>query len=610
MTDYAGVATQYARDVVSGEIPSCRWQRLACERHLRDLERDAASWRYTWNPEIQAPDELDAHGRVQNPGKVYRPADRACFFVELMPHVKGDWAARRERLLLGAWQIFVIASIFGWVDRETNKRRFRVADLFVPRKNAKSTMAAAIGLYMLTADNEYGAEVYSGATTEDQAGEVFEPAKRMAEATPEFCQRFGVVVRASNISVAAKNSKFEPIIGKPGDGASPSCGIVDEYHEHPSEDLYDTIKTGMLARSQPLLLMITTAGDDVSGPCYAHQEELQSILEGTIEDERRFGIIFGIDIVTEREGAIGQTGDDWTTEAALIKANPNYGVSIDRDTMLADQAEALRNPRKQATFQTKHLNMWVGSSSPWLNLLEWRALGDKSLSIDQFRGEPVWPGLDLANVVDIAGYCKVFRRELAGLDHYYAFWRFYLPEARIDDPENKHYQGWKREGYITATPGNMLDQALIEQDILADQALFRMSEIGIDAWGAPGISANMQNAGLTVIAVPQNVAHLSGPMKFIDGLVQSKRLHHCGDPVATWGVSNVSVKPDRNENWFPRRTAKKKKIDPALMLIIAMSRAMLANEAQGTLDGWLNSGPPGHDAVERERLAAGLAVAG
>jgi len=565
--DYAGIATQYARDIVDGRMLSNKWARLTCQRHLDDLVRlnaDGSPWRYVWNPVLPVEE-----------GKIATPAERACTFIEMLPHIKGEWAARKERIRLEPWQIFIVASIFGWLDRETLRRRFRMADLFVPRKNSKSTIAAGIGLYMLSADNEFGAEVYSGATSEGQAYEVFEPAKKMAEGTPDFISRFGVTVRSSNISIAETNSKFEPIIGDPGDGASPSCAIVDEYHEHPTEALYDTMKTGMLARAQPLMLMITTAGDDVSGPCYAHQESLQEILEGVVVDDRRFGIIYGIDLPVEREGQVSVPGDDWTSEEALIKANPNYGVSIDRDTMLADQAEAVRNPRKQAGFQTKHLNMWVGSSNPWLNLHEWKALADPTLKIEDFHGEEVFHGLDLANVVDIAGDCRVFRRQINGKDHFYPFWRCYLPEARINEPENRHYQGWKREGWLIESPGNMIDQALIERGCTEDMENFRCGELGIDDWGAAGIAPKLEQAGFTVIRVPQNVKHLSAPMKFIDGLVQSGRVHHCGDPVATWGISNVSVKPDLNDNWFPRRTAKKKKIDPALMFIIAMSRAML-----------------------------------
>lgn len=561
MKDYAAIATQYARDVVEGRLLACKWMRLACQRHLDDLQRDATGWRYTWNPELELPD-----------GRKARPANRACHFIELLPHIKGDWALRGERILLGPWQVFVVASIFGWVDRETGRRRFRIADVFVPRKNGKSAIAAGIGLYMLSADNEFGAEVYSGATTEKQAGEVFKPARLMADRTPEFRNRFGVTVRASNISIDETNSKFEPVIGKPGDGASPSCAIIDEYHEHATEDLYDTMRTGMGARKQPLTLVITTAGDDVAGPCYAHQEELQQILEGTIEDDTRFGVIYTIDV--DEDGKL----EDWTTEEALIKANPNFGVSVDAEFLLTELRDAVRDSRKQATFQTKHLNIWVQSSSPWLNLHEWKGLADGSLNLDDFAGEACWDGLDLANTTDIASRCRLFRRDIDGETHYYAFWKHYLPEAIVADPDNKHYQGWKRDGWLIETAGSMIDQSKIQDDLVADAEKGRVMEVAIDAWGSPGIAAGLQNEGFTVVRIPQQVSHLSAPMKFIDGLVKSKRLHHVGDPVATWGISNVQVKPDRNDNWFPRRGARKKKIDPAIALINAMARAMVGEE--------------------------------
>lgn len=600
MRDYAAIATQYARDVADGRLLACKWVRLAAERHLRDLERDAQGGRYTWNPELTTAE-----------GRAYRPADRACMFIELLPHIKGDWAARAERIRLEVWQIFVVASIFGWIDRKSGqhldvrttddgielpagwyfaRRRFRIADLFVPRKNAKSTIAAGIGLYMLTADGEFGPEVYSGATSEDQAHEVFRPARLMAEKTPQLCERFGLVVRASNISIPDKNGKFEPIIGKPGDGASPSCAIVDEYHEHPTEDLYDTMRTGMGARSQPLMLVITTAGDDISGPCYAHQEALQQVLEGVVEDESRFGIIYTID-----------EGVDWTTEAAIQMANPNFGVSVDPEFLMTQVRDAIRDPRKQATIKTKHFNLWVASASPWLNLHTWKSLIDPSLSIEQFRGETADLGLDLANVTDIASRCAVFRRTVAGEVHYFAFWRHYLPEAKIDEPENKHYQGWRREGWITATPGSMIDQGQIEEDIVADAQIVRIGDVAIDAWGAAGISASLESEGFTVVRIPMQVQHLSPPMKFIDGLVQSGRLHICADPVAVWGVANVECKPDRNDNWFPRRGNRNKKIDPALALIMAMARAMIRQDSGG-LDDFLAA--PVRTGAPAQRAAA------
>jgi phage terminase large subunit-like protein len=562
MKDYASVATQYARDVTDGRVLACRWVRLACVRHLNDLQRDAAGWRFTWNPELETTE-----------GKKYRPADRVCHFIELLPHIKGEWAANRQSIHLEPWQVFVVASIFGWVDRDTCRRRFRIADLFVPRKNAKSTIAAGIGLYMAFCDGEHGAEVYSGATSEAQAGETFKPAKLMAEKSPEFIQRFGVTVRVSNISSVDTNSKFEPVIGKPGDGASPSCAIVDEYHEHQTEDLYETMRTGMGARKQPLMLVITTAGDNISGPCYAHQKELEMVLNGLIEDEQRFGIIYTID--QDEDGKL----EDWTTEEAVMKANPNFGVSIDEEFMLSQLRDAIRDPRKQATFQTKHLNLWVASASPWLSMQSWKSAADKALKIEDFRGESFHEGVDLANTTDITSRCKIFKRNIDGKDHFYAFWKHYLPENVINEPENRHYQGWLAAGQIIATDGNMIDQARIEADILAEAELYHHLETAFDPWGAPGIIGNLQNEGFEVLTVRLTAQFLSAPMKYIDGLLKDGRLHHDGDPVAAWGVNNVEVKPDQNDNWFPRKQNRYKKTDPGIALILAMCRAMAPTQS-------------------------------
>lgn len=559
MKDYAGIATQYARDVVDGNILACRWVRLACARHLKDLERAAEGWKFEWNPELETAE-----------GRKYRPADRVCHFIELLPHIKGEWAAKQQTIVLQPWQVFVAASIFGWINRETGRRRFRIADLFVPRKNAKSTLAAGIGLYCLCADGEYGAEVYSGATSEDQAYEVFEPAKLMARQRPELVDRFGLTIRESNLSIAGTHGKFEPVIGKPGDGASPSCAIVDEYHEHATEALFDTMRTGMGARAQPLMLVITTAGDNIAGPCYAHQQDLQQILAGLVEDDERFGIIYTID-----RGETPEEGDDWTSEDALIKANPNWGVSVNPEFMLSQLAAAIRDPRKQATFQTKHLNLWVASANPWLAMEGWKQAADADLKLDDFKGEECWLGVDLANTTDIASVCMVFKRTIGDDEHFYAFWRHYLPERVTEAPENKHYQGWVREGLIIPTSGSMIDQALIEADIVADAERFQIKDIAFDPWGAPGIIANLQNEGFEVLTVPLQARHLSAPMKWIDGLVKSGRIHHNGDAVAAWAVNNVEVKPDQNDNWFPRKQNKARKTDPAIALILAVSRAMI-----------------------------------
>lgn len=553
---FAEIATGYARDVIEGRIPSCKWHRLACARHLRDLERiGSAGFPYAWNPEL-----------VDAKGKTYRPAERICKFAELMPHIKGDWAARGQLIKLEAWQAFILASIFGWVHVETGKRRFRVADLYVPRKNAKSTLASVIGNFMLAVDGEFGAEVYSGATSQDQAMEVFRPALLMARSTPRFCANYGVTVNASNLSVSENNSKFEPVIGKPGDGASPSCAIVDEYHEHKTPELYDTMQTGMGARSQPLLLVITTAGADISGPCFLHQKELEKILEGVVDNDQRFGIIFGID-----------EGDDWTDEAVLVKANPNFGISVDADFLRTQQRDAIADPRKQNVFKTKHLNVWVAAASPWLNLYNLQQAGDPTLTLESFRGEEGIAGLDLASKQDIASKVLIFRRVIDGEDHYYAISRNYVPEAAVEKPENAHYQAWVNSGHLVATPGNMIDLSQIEDEIFDDAEIAVIREVAKDPWGGQQLGANLAAEGFEVVDIPQQVRYLSEPMKMIQALVDAGRFHHDGNPCYVWQMSNVEIAPDRNENIFPRKLRASNKIDAAIATIVAMSRAIVSS---------------------------------
>lgn len=557
MKDYAAIATQYARDVVELRVPAGKYHRLACKRHLDDLDRDAAGWRYTFNTEL-----------TDHEGKKYFPANRICAFAEKMPHIKGDWAARGLRIRLEPWQVFILVSIFAWIDTTSLKRRYRAADLFIPRKNAKSTIAAVIGLYMLTADGEFGAEVYSGATSKDQALEVFRPAALMAKSNLDFRRHYGVEVSASNIAVVDRNSKFEPLIGDPGDGASPSCSITDEYHEHRTSSQYDTMVTGMGARSHPLALVITTAGYNIGGPCYNHQVELQKVLEGTVENNQRFGIIFAAD-----------KDDDWTSRDALIKANPNFGVSISEEFLLARLADAVSDPRKQAVYKTKHLNLWVNAASPWVNLDNFQALADPSLRREDYAGCPSTAGLDLASKVDIASHIDLFRRlDDGGRWHYYMFSKNYLPDDAVRKPENEHYKGWVERGHIQTTPGNMIDLSAIQEGVEQGGEAFGYLEIAIDAWGSREIAPNLQNQGYTVVDVPMTTRNLSEPMKLISALIDAGRFHHDGNHATTWMFSNVEVFEDRNENIFPRKGSAEKKIDAAVAAILAMSRLMIGAE--------------------------------
>lgn len=554
MKDFGEISTQYARDVVEGRILSSRYHFLACKRHLDDLEKSKnADYPYIFNPEI-----------TDIRGKKYRPAQRICQFAELMPHIKGEWAQHRMLIRLEAWQVFCLAVPFGWVKKANFKRRFTKIDEYIPRKNAKSTLAAVIGLYCLGPDGEFGAEVYSGATSKDQAMEVFAPARMMAIMTPEYRSAYGVVPNKSNLAVVDTNSKFEPVIGNPGDGASPHCALVDEYHEHKTDELYETMATGMGARSQPLLVVITTAGSNISGPCYQHQLQLQKILEGTVEDDSRFGIIFGID-----------PDDDWTSEEALRKANPNFGISVSAEFLLNSLKEAINDPRKQSTFKTKHLNIWVGAANPWLNLENLQKAGDESLTLADFKGESCYVGADLASKVDIASLVYEFSRLIDGEKHYYLFSRNYIPEVALTKPENAHYRGWVEQGHLITTPGNMINLRQIEEDLVAFAETVKIEEIAMDAWGAREMQPNLQELGYTTVDIPMNVKYLSEPMKDISALNDGGRFHHDNNPAFVWMLSNVEVAPDRNDNIFPRKQRAENKIDAAVASIVSHSRAML-----------------------------------
>nr|WP_319516729.1 terminase TerL endonuclease subunit [uncultured Cohaesibacter sp.] len=541
-------AFQYADDILSGVIPACRWVRLACERHRRDLEQAAG----------------DLFGFRFDPAK----SEKVLIFIEAMPHTKGRWAAQRKRLVLEPWQRFFVASLFGWVRKLDGLRRFREGRLMVPRKNGKSALAAGIGNYMLSADGEFGAEVYSGATTQKQAFEVFKPARLMAKNTPMFRRTFGVEVAAQKI-MTRTGGVFEPLVGDPGDGASPSCGIVDEYHEHTTDKLYDTLKTGMGARDQPLMLVITTAGDNIAGPCYLAFDELKNVLEGVIEDDELFGLVYTID-----------EGDNWTDPANLIKANPNFGVSVGDEFLRSEQQKAIRTPRNQARFKTKHLNVWISAKTAYFNMEDWNKQSDPDLCIPEGDEVARFGALDLSSKLDITARLDLWRKLVNGKHHYYVIApRFYLPEETAQDPEKKHYLEWSETGALTVTDGNIIDYNVIKDDIEDDHDCIPFERIGYDPWGATQLVLEIQNElNIEVTEYPQRVVTLSEPMKWVEALLKDGRLHHDGNPVLTWMISNVIAKPDANDNVFPRKPSDEKKIDGAVALIMALGLAMAEDQ--------------------------------
>jgi phage terminase large subunit-like protein len=497
-------ANRYAREVVAGKVDACKWVKLACQRHLNDLEK---------SKKARAKYKFDV-----------ADAQSVCEFIELLPHTKGKWAQKKELIVLRPWQAFIFCVLFGWKHRKNGRRRYRKAYIAVPRKNGKSIIAAGIGLYMFAADGEFGAEVYSGATTEKQAWEVFRPARQMLERTPELRELIGAEVWAKALVTPEDGSRFEPVIGKPGDGSSPSCAIVDEYHEHDTSDLVDTMETGMGARDQPLLLEITTSGFNIAGPCFDQESDAKRMLEGVLDDEELFAIIYSID-----------EGDKWDAPAALRKANPNYGVSVSEDFLLSQQRQAVQSASKQTRFKTKHLNIWCAAKSAWLNLLEWGKCADRKLRPEQFKGERCYLTLDLASRSDVCVIMLMFVRVIDGKQHFYLFGSYYLPESAIEgDTKNQNtYRKWVIEGFLQQHDGAEIDFDLIEEDTLALVGEYGPDEVVFDPYRAAQLEQRLTKNGVLAVELGQTVKNLSLPMKEFEAAVKAGRVHHDGNPVLT-----------------------------------------------------------------------------
>ena len=558
LAPHVKTALGYARDVVKGTIPACGWVRKACQRQLSDLER--------WE-KAGAPYYFDQEA-----------AELVCRFVELMPHVKGEWARKRLTLKLQPWQCFILTTVFGWKKTKDDTRRFREAFILVPRKNGKSALVAPLGLYMLTRDGEEGAEVYCGASTEKQAWEVFHPAKLMAQRADSFAAHYGVEVRARSITVLSTASKFEPLIGNPGDGASPHMAIVDEYHEHDSPALYDTMITGMGARRQPLLVAITTAGYNLGGPCYDMQIRAQKMLDGVNKDEELFAIIYTID-----------DGDDWKDPETLRKANPNFGVSVMEDYLLSQQQKAIQNPSKQNAFRTKHLDVWCNARAAAFNMASWERCCDESLSLSSFTGQDCFIGLDLASKSDLNALTYLFPMEDG---HYALFADFFLPEDALDSCHNADiYRGWARQGWITLTDGGMVDYDAIEERIEEMARRFNVVEVPYDPFQASQLVSHLAPS-LTMVEFGATVKNFSEPFKTLVALVDAGKIHHNGNMVLTWCVSNTVAYTDAKDNIFPRKDRNEYKIDGTVAAIMALGRAMSTDRVeedvitQGFIDPW------------------------
>jgi phage terminase large subunit-like protein len=556
MKDYVRIADKYVADVLSGRIVACEWVKKSCQRQREDRSRaKSTSWPYVFKPKL---------------------GNHVCRFVENMPHIEGRWAKQGKRLILSPWQVFIITTVFGWVyfnkDIKEWVRRFRSVYIEVGRKNGKSTMTAPIGLYLMAADGEVGSEVYSAATTRDQAKEIWEPAWKMVRRDPEFRAEYGVETSAHSIFQELSGSKFVPVSseGNSLDGLNGSS-LIDELHAHRNRTVFDVLETAKGSRSQPIIWSVSTAGSDRSGICYEQRSYVTQILRGIVKDPSYFGIIYTID--TERNK--DEIADDWTDENVWIKANPNLGVSLDPEELRRLANKAKKMTSAQGNFKTKHLSVWVNASVNLFNMDKWIRNGDRSLTPEQFKDCQCWIGLDFAPRNDFSSRCLLFRKELDDGVHYYAFFKHFLSEGKIEESTNASLKGWADDGWIVTNPGNQTDPDLIEADIIdLYEKRFKIEELCADPSRTQGIEQHVeQQTDAVVVEIPQLPSNMCGATEALDGLIADEKIHHNGDPVQTWMLSNVIGRKKGNWGLFPDKEKAENKIDGVTALLTAMVRA-------------------------------------
>ena len=537
---------RYVSRVLAGEVVVGELQRRACERHLQDIERGLFVF-----------DDAELNDVVE--------------FFGMLKHWKGAFAG--HPFLLEDWQVFAVGSLLCWKERDTGLRRFREAYIEIARKNGKTFLAAGVGLYLFLVDGEQGAEIYTAATKLEQAKIAHEDAKRIVLKSPTL-RKICTVLR-DNISHQESGSKYEPLARDANslDGLNPHAAVVDEFHAHKTSELYDVIKTGMGAREQPLIFVITTAGFLLDGPCKRRRDLGEEILKGVVEDDEMFVFICSPD-----------QGDDWREEDTWRKANPNYGVSVNPADLRRACRSAQQLTDEQNSFLTKRLNMWVGQAERWLDMELWNVCHE--LDAQPIGSRSAFGGLDLSSTSDITACVWVVPDDEG--EFYDVHARLWVPVDSAIQRERKDrvpYRAWAREGWVTLTEGNVLDYTEVKAQILRDVDEFDVSELAFDPWNATQLTNELAEEGVEVVAFRQGFASMSEPSKALERLMRQGRLRLGGNPVLRWMANNVATDTDPAGNIKPSKKRSGEKIDGIVALVMALGRALVGEDGGSVYDG-------------------------
>ena len=479
--------------------------------------------------------------------------------MELPPHTQGEWAGRKMPLL--AWEREVVQDVFGTL-RPDGTRQFRMVYLELPKKNGKTTFAARIALYLEYADNEPGAEVYFAASDRDQAGICYRAAKGAVELTPGLLKRSKVIDSVKRIVYPSTGSFCQVLSAdvKKHHGLNVSGAVIDELHAHPNRELYDVLTKGSgEARRQPLYVIITTAGFDRHSICWELHEKARQIANGTIEDPTFYGKIYGLG-----------DDEDWEDEENWRRVNPSLGHIFTIDRLRDAYRSAKGNPVEENLFRRLRLNQWTSSETRWMDIKRWDACKCEPVDLE---GRECYCGLDLSSTQDLTAFSMVFPDE----QRYRVFVHYWLPAEGINDREKKDkvpYQQWARDGWLTLTPGEVVDYDSIIAQLKEYRRHYRIQEIAFDRWGATKIQQSLSDAGFAMVEFGQGYKSMSPPTKEFMTLVLGKKLIHDGNPILRWNVDNTIISTDSAENIKPDKQKATQRIDGVVATIMGLDRAL------------------------------------
>ncbi|MPZ66177.1 MAG: terminase large subunit [Pseudonocardiaceae bacterium] len=448
---------------------------------------------------------------------------------------------------------------------EHPSRQFLVGEGLIPTHN--TTLAGGIATYLTAADAEAGAQVYAVASGRDQARYCFDPVKQIAEKSPSLSP---YVKTLSNRIIHEPSGSFFAVVSKLADllhGANIHGAVVDELHIHRSPDLVDAVETGTGSRTQPLVVIITTADDGRITTIYARRRDyVEKVARGSLSDPSLYGVVWA-----------ASEADDPYDEATIRKANPGYGISPSRDYLAEAANEARNSPADLAKYLRLHLGVRVKGENKFLDLPAW----DRNASLVDERalaGRSAYGGLDLASTSDLCALCWVFPDGTGGHD---LLWRLWAPEGamnRLATTTAGQAQVWARRGLIQVTPGDVADYDYIREQIKTDLDAFAVREIAYDPWNSSQLVTDLVSDGAPMVKQRQGFASMSAPTKELQRLMlagseDNPLLRHGGNPAARWQVDNFAVEMDPAGNVKPSKRNSADKIDGIVALIMALDRA-------------------------------------